>query len=179
MSSGTTISRPAADEHLPYYSRYIDLVPDGDLVTLLGSQISETAAMLRSTPPDREEYAYAPGKWTIKDVVGHLTDIERVFSYRALSIGRNDPSQLANFDENAAVRAANYARLPLAALLAEFEAVRRATIHLAKNLAPEAMANRGIANGAVITPRALFYIIAGHERHHVAILRERYGVAMP
>lgn len=176
MNSGISIARPAPDEHLPYYSRYIDLVPNADLVTLLGEQISETVSTLSRTPPDREDYAYAPGKWTIKDVVGHLTDIERVFSYRALSIGRNDPSPLPNFDEQAAVPAAQYSRLPLAALLAEFEAVRNATIYLARHLDAGALLNRGLANGAVITPRALLYIIAGHERHHFAMLRERYGV---
>jgi hypothetical protein len=176
MTTNPTIARPQADEHLPYYSKYIDRVPDGDLVAMLREQLMDTVALLRKVPKDREDYAYGPGKWTIKEVVGHVIDTERVMAYRALSVGRNDPVNLPSFDENAWVPAANFGRLSLAELVEELEVVRAATIQLAKHLDPKALVNRGTANGAVVTPRALFYIIAGHERHHVALFRERYGL---
>ena len=171
-----TIARPQADEHIPYYSKYIDRVPDGDLIAMLREQVMDTIGMLRKVPADREDYAYAPGKWSIKEVVGHIIDTERVMSYRALSIARDDPANLPGFDENAWVPAANFSRLTLGQLLEELEVVRASTIQLAKHLDAKALANRGSANGAAVTPRALFYIIAGHERHHVALFRERYGL---
>jgi hypothetical protein len=176
MSATLTIPRPQADEHLPYYSKYIDRVPDGDLVALLREQLMDTVALLQTVPRDREDYAYAPGKWTIKEVVGHMIDTERVMGYRALSIGRGDSANLPGFDENAWVPAANFGRRALADLLDDFQVVRAGSIHLARSLDDAALVRRGQANGAAVTPRALFYIIAGHERHHVALFRERYGL---
>jgi hypothetical protein len=151
-------------------------VPDGDLVVMLREQLMDTVALLQAVPKDREDFAYAPGEWTIKEVVGHMIDTERVMGYRALSIGRGDPANLPGFDENAWVPAANFSRRTLAELLEEFQIVRAATIHLAKSLDDAALMRRGEANSAAVTPRALFYIIAGHERHHVALFRERYGL---
>ena len=176
MTTNLTIARPQADEHLPYYSKYIDRVPDGDLVSMLREQLMDTVTLLQKVPKEREDFAYAPGKWTIKEVVGHIIDTERVMSYRALTIAREDPVNLPGFDENAWVPAANFGRRTLADLLEELQIVRAATIQLAKHLDAKALAHRGNANGAVVTPRALFYIIAGHERHHVALFRERYGL---
>jgi hypothetical protein len=170
----TTIERPQTDEHSPYYSKYIDRVPDGDLVSLLREQLMETVALLRDVSPAQAEYAYAPGKWSIKEVVGHMIDTERVMSYRALRIARNDKTDLPGFDENVFVANANFGSRTLGDLLEEFQVVRAATIHLAKHLDAEAAMRRGSANGHVVTPRALLYIIAGHERHHGALLRERY-----
>ncbi len=169
-----TIPRPKADEHSPYYSKYIDRVPEGDLVSLLRDQIVETVTLLRSVTPDREEYAYAPGKWTIKEVVGHIMDVERVMGYRALWFARSDVSPLPGFDENAWVPAANFGARRLADLTEELQIVRASTVYFAKGLDADVLARRGVANGQPVSVRALLYIIAGHERHHLALLRERY-----
>lgn len=171
--SGQTIARPNADEHSPYYAKYITQVPEGDLVSMLREQLMETAALLRGVG-DRADYAYAPGKWTIKEVVGHVSDVERVMSYRALRIARNDKTNLPGFDENAFVANASFGRRTVDDLVEELQVVRAATIHLAKHLDADELARRGTANGHEISVRALFYIIAGHERHHVALLRDRY-----
>jgi hypothetical protein len=171
--SAISIARPQADEHSPYYSKYISLVPQGDLVSMLREQLMGTVALLGNVG-DRADFAYAPGKWTVKEVIGHLSDTERIMSYRALRIARADTTNLAGFDENAFVANANFGRRAIADLVEEFQVVRAATIHLAKGLDAEELARRGSANGHEITARALFYIIAGHERHHVGLLREKY-----
>ena len=175
MNSTTTqsIARPHADEHSPYYAKYIEQVPDGDLISMLREQLMETVALLRNVG-DRADYAYAPGKWTTKEVIGHISDVERVMSYRALRIARDDKTNLPGFDENAFVANANFGRRTVDDLLEELQVVRAATIHLAKHLDADELARRGTANGNEITVRALLYIIAGHERHHATLLREKY-----
>ena len=174
MTTLSTIQRPTADEYFEYYGKYIALVPDGDLLALLQTQNAETAAILASITPAKADFAYAPGKWTIKEVVGHLCDAERVFAYRAMRFGRADATALASFDENTYVPAGKFGQRSLAELVEEFRAIRSATIHLAKHFDAEASARQGTASGHPISVRALLYIIAGHERHHVALLRERY-----
>ena len=179
------IARPRQDEYISYYQKYITLVPDGDLVETLRAQIAETLSLVRSIPEDRGAHRYAPGKWSIKEVVGHMSDVERVMTYRALRIARADTTPLPGFDENAWVPAGNFGARSLASLAHELEAVRRATVAFFQTLDAESAARRGSANNAPISARALAYIIAGHERHHVGILRERYlaqavpGVARP
>ena len=172
----TTIPRPRADEHAPYYSRYIALVPDGDLVEMLRSQQLDTMRLLRPLSDERARHAYAPDKWTVKEVVGHLSDAERIFAYRALRFARADAQGLTGFDENAYVPAGRFNERTIGDLLDELAAVRAATIHLFRHLDDEALARRGAANNNPITVRAIAYVIAGHERHHVTILRERYRV---
>jgi uncharacterized damage-inducible protein DinB len=177
MSNATTavpIARPQTDEYTPYYGKYISLVPDGDLVEILRTQIGETLSLLRAIPEERASYRYAPGKWSIKEVVGHMADVERIMTYRALRIARGDATPLPGFDENAYVPAANFDARPLASLAHEFQEVRRATLAFFETLEPEAAARRGSANNNEISTRALAYIVAGHERHHVSILKERY-----
>jgi hypothetical protein len=168
------IARPETSEYIPYYGKYIALVPDGDLVDTLRGQIGETLSLLRTIPEERASYRYAPGKWSIKEVVGHLADVERIMTYRALRIARGDSTPMPGFDENAYVPAGNFEARPLASLAHEFEQVRAATVAFLETLEPVAAARRGTANNAEISARALAYIIAGHERHHVAILKERY-----
>jgi len=168
------IPRPGADEHIDYYARYIAKVPDGDLISMLREQAVETMNLMQDLPPAKADYAYAPGKWTVKQVVGHVTDAERIFGYRALRFARQDPTELPGFDENAYVDHANFNDRTLIDLLDEFQVVRASTIQFAKNLDPAAYERRGSANGNPISVRALLYIIAGHERHHVELLRERY-----
>jgi uncharacterized damage-inducible protein DinB len=167
-------SRPAEGEFAPFAARYIDRVPDGDIVATLGSQLDTTLALFRAIPKERAGYAYATGKWTVREVVGHVADTERVLAYRALRIARGDATPLPGFDENAYVSHAGFDARALHDLLAELEAVRRATMTLARGLPPGAWTRRGTADGAQYTVRGLLFMIAGHELHHRAILEERY-----
>ena len=173
--STVTVARPGADEHSPYYGKYIERVPDGDLVALLREQILETAALLRRSS-DRADFAYGPGKWTVKQVVGHLADVERVMAYRALWIARADQTPLPGFDENAWVDNARFQSRTLDDLVEELEVVRASSVQLASHLDADEFARRGTSNGNPMSVRALFYIIAGHERHHLALFGERYGL---
>lgn len=168
--------RPAPDEFAPYYAPYIERVPEGGLVGILERQVEGTRRLLAGLSEEGAEHAYAPGKWTIKEVVGHITDTERVFSYRALRIGRGDTTELPGFDENLYVPAGTFGARTLASLIAEFEAVRQATVWLLGTLPPEAWLRRGVASGHTTSVRALACNIAGHELHHRAILEERYLV---
>jgi hypothetical protein len=170
-------TRPDAGEYDPYYWKYIDLVPDGDIVTILRSQIEHTLALLRHVSEEKAGESYAPGKWTIKEVIGHLTDTERVFAYRALCIGRNDKTPLPGFEQDDYVANTNTNARTFASLLEELSAVRSATVHLFRHFTQTEWQRRGTANQKEITTRALAYNIAGHELHHVGILKTRYTVS--
>jgi hypothetical protein len=174
VAAAMPITRPQQDEYVSYYHKYITLVPEGDLVETLRTQITDTLSLLGSIPESRGSHRYAPGKWSIKEVVGHMADVERVMTYRALRIARADATPLPGFDENAWVPAANFESRTLASLAHELHEVRRATVAFFETLEPEAATRRGTANNSPISARALAYIIAGHERHHVGILSERY-----
>ena len=167
-------TRPESNEYVPYYGKYVALVPDGDLAEILSRQIDATMALLSPLPEQRAAFAYARGKWTIKDVVGHLTDSERVFSYRALRIGRNDKTPLPGFEQDDYVACANFNDRILSSLLEEFASVRKATVQLFRSFGDKEWLRRGTANGYEITALALGYIVAGHELHHVEVLRTRY-----
>ena len=174
--TAAAIPRPAAAEYDPYYGRYIDKVPEGDLLRTLEDQARETQALLAGLSDAKALHRYAPGKWSIKEVIGHVADTERVYSYRALRFARADATSLPGFDENAWVPAGDFDARPLADLAAELDAVRRATLALFRGLDAAALARRGTANDAAVSVRAIAWIIAGHERHHVALLHERYKV---
>jgi uncharacterized damage-inducible protein DinB len=168
------IPRPDASEYLEYYGKYIDKVPDGDLLQTLRDQLDETLALVRGLDEAQGGHAYAPGKWSIRGVLNHLIDAERIFAYRALRISRGDATPLASFDENAYADAANADARTLADLAEEMEHVRLANLALFRSLGDQALARRGTASGGEVSVRALAWIIAGHERHHVALLHERY-----
>lgn len=168
------IPRPDAGEYASSYSSYLSRVPDGDLLRTLESQRRETQQLLAGLSEQQARHRYAPGKWSIKEVIGHVADAERVFCYRALTFARGGAQALPGFDEQAWAPAGKFDSRSLADLAAELDAVRRATIALFSGLPRETMAHRGVANNNPVTVRALAWIIAGHERHHVAILRERY-----
>ena len=170
----TTRLRPKADEYLPYYDRYISKVEEGEITDILSRQIEVTLDLLRSIPESRGGHRYGPGKWSIREVIAHIIDAERIFAYRALRVARGDTTPLASFDENAYTPMSGAEQRTIADLAEELEAVRRATTLLYAHLGDEALGRRGTASNATITPRALAYIIAGHELHHVQILRERY-----
>jgi DinB family protein len=170
------VPRPGATEYAPYYGRYIDKVPEGDLLRTLESQARETQSLLSGLSEAKALHRYAPGKWSIKEVVGHVTDAERVFSYRALRFARADKTALPGFDENAWVPPANFDARSLKDLAAELDAVRRATVALFRGFDAAALARSGTASDNLVSVRAIAWIIAGHERHHVGLLHERYGV---
>ena len=166
--------RPRADEHLDYYSRYIDRVPDGDIIEILKRDTVQTFEFLRSIPESKFDFKYGPDKWTVRQVVGHLADGERVFQYRAWRFSRADTTPVPGFEENDYVANGPFTRVTMPDLIGEFESLRRASIHLFENLDEEAMSRRGMANNAEVSVRAIAYIIAGHVSHHIQVLKERY-----
>jgi uncharacterized damage-inducible protein DinB len=170
-------TRPDPSEYDAYFGKYIGLVPDGDIVSILSSQLENTLALLRTVPEEKAGHAYASGKWSIKEVVGHVIDTERIFGYRALRIGRNDKTPLAGFEQDDYVANSNFNARTLGSLMEEFAAVRRANVQLFKHFTDDEWQRRGTANEREISTRALAYNIAGHELHHVAALKSRYLVA--
>ena len=168
--------RPEPSEYAPFYAGYVAKVPDGDLIGVLEANLEEFSRTLGALAEVRGGFAYAPGKWTLKEVIGHVADGERVFSYRALRIARGDQTPLPGFEEKDWVPNAGCAGRTLADLLGELRAVRAGTLALFRHLPPEAATRLGTASDATVSVRALAWIIAGHERHHLAIIRERYLV---
>jgi hypothetical protein len=166
--------KPQPDEYNSYYQRYISLVPAGDIVQTLAAQFDQTRALFTSVPENRGSYRCAPDKWSIKEVLGHMIDTERIFAYRALRIARGDQTPLPGFEQNDYVPNAGSDRISLASLLDEFAALRRANTLMFEHLPPEACTRRGTASNNPISVRAIAWIIAGHELHHCAVLREKY-----
>jgi uncharacterized damage-inducible protein DinB len=167
-------TRPESSEHVPYYATYIARVPNGDIVRQLTTQIADTNALLGSLSESQAAHRYAEGKWSIREVVGHLCDTERVFTYRAMRFARSDSTPVPGFDENHYVAHGRFDSRTLSNLAGEFRAVRAATIAFFDGLTNDDWPLRGVANGNGITVRALAWIAAGHELHHVHILRTRY-----
>ncbi|MFO0962495.1 MAG: GNAT family N-acetyltransferase [Phycisphaerales bacterium] len=165
-----------AREYAPYYERYVSQVPPGEVIGILEREGERTRATLARIGEGSSLTLHPPYTWTARQVVGHLSDAERVFSYRLLRIARGDATPLPGFDENAYMAVADFDRIPLATLAQEFAQVRAATLSLLRGLAPEAWPRRGTASGGPLTVRAAAAIIAGHEQHHMAIVRRRWGV---
>ena len=173
-TSSRLASPPPTDEYLAYYQKYIDQVPAGDVLDTMEGQLADTVALLDRFGEARAGHRYEPGKWSVREVVGHVADAERIFVYRALCASRGEAGALPGFDENAYVDEAGFDARTLNSLLGELTAVRRATLSLFRNLTEEQLARRVSANRSPVTPRALAWIIAGHERHHARLLAERY-----
>jgi hypothetical protein len=169
-----TIGKPDETEYLPYYGKYVALVEGGDILAALSHQLDETLALLRGIPEAQAGFRYAPGKWSIKELVGHVIDGERIFAYRALRFARNDRTPVPGYEQDDYIREAVFDDCALSALAAEFESVRHASLFLFKHLHEEAWTRRGTANESEVSVRALAYIIAGHELHHREILRSKY-----
>ena len=168
------VTRPASDEYAQFYANYVSLVPDGDILKALARQKAATAKLLGGIGARKAGYRYAPEKWSIKGVVGHVVDAERVFAYRALSIGRGDPAPLPGFDEKAWAGTSNFDDRPFTDLVNEYQLVRETTLALLRGLPAQAWARRGTASNYPVTVRALAWIIAGHELHHIRVLKDRY-----
>jgi hypothetical protein len=169
--------RPADDEVPPWFRSYVALVPGEDPLNALSDQADALAAVAAEVPPDRESWAYASGKWTVRQVFGHLVDAERVLGFRAFCFGRGEAAALPAFDEDAYVERSHSADVPLSEHLAEFRLLREANLLMLRRLDDAAWSRRGIASGATISVRALAFGLAGHLRHHLAVLAERYGIS--
>jgi hypothetical protein len=172
-----SITRPASDEAAPFYHGYIAKVVDGNFGEQLTEQLREIEHLFEHVTDKDALARYADGKWSVKEILGHLSDVERIFSYRLLRISRGDATPLPGFDENAYVPAGKFDERPLPMLLTELRAVRLSTIALLEGLPPEAWNRWGESNGNPVTARALAYIIVGHVAHHLGVLRDRYGLS--
>ncbi|EKN69769.1 hypothetical protein BABA_08256 [Neobacillus bataviensis LMG 21833] len=168
------LQRPLENEYPEYYVPYVNLVSDSDLLSILKENLAETVALFEGLSEEDGHYRYASGKWSIKEVLGHMTDTERIMSYRLLRVGRGDQTPLAGFDENDYIKGSQIDQLSNKVILEDFKAVRNATITLIQNMADEPWGRKGFANGTEITTRAIAYIIAGHAIHHGNIIKERY-----
>jgi hypothetical protein len=179
MATATApVPRPIAGEYNEYYERYISLVDSTDVLGILANQGQRFREVLGRLSDTQGNFAYAPGKWSIKEVVGHVVDTERIFSYRALRIGRGDQTPIEGFEQDDYIRNGGFGQHSLSDLLAEHAAVRSATLALFRLFDQAAWVRRGTANNKEISVRALAYIAAGHERHHQGILQEKYLSAL-
>jgi hypothetical protein len=169
-----TIPRPEPGEYPAHCERYISLIAGPDILGTLDSQRRQMLLLLSGRDESNGDLRYAPDKWSAKEVLGHVCDTERIFAYRALRIARGDQTPIEGFEQDDYVKNGPFARVPLAEIIEDYIAVRRATLTLLRNLDAAAWARRGIANKNEITVRALAYLIAGHELHHRRILEEKY-----
>jgi len=174
-----TQNRPQKGDYALYYEKYIALVPSGDFLEILKGQQRELTRLLTPLTDQQAEFRYAPGKWSIKEVLGHINDAERIFAYRLLRIARGDQTPLPGFEQDNYIEPGNFSARKLADLLHEFSTVREATVSLVNSLDDAAWLRRGMASQKEITVTALAFVIAGHERHHRIILEERYLPALP
>ncbi|HEX8154793.1 MAG TPA: DinB family protein [Thermoanaerobaculia bacterium] len=166
--------RPESDEYNAAYASYVDRVPETDVVAAMQQQTAETLAVFATIDEARAGHRYAPDKWSIRQLAGHIGDAERAFAYRLWAISRGDEQNLPGFDENPYVEHGQYDAWTFAEAVECFATLRRSSLLMVKNLPAAAWDRRGRANGWPITARALAYCMVGHERHHLAILRERY-----
>jgi hypothetical protein len=170
------MTRPLESEYAPFYRGYVAHVSEEEILPALRSQLDELDVLLGRVTPERETYSYAEGKWSIRELAGHLIDAERVFGYRAFCIARGETRNLPGFDENQYMLSAPYHQIDLEDLLSELRLVRLANIAMLRNLDDQAWMRLGTANDAQVSVRALAFIMAGHVRHHMGVLRERYQV---
>jgi hypothetical protein len=171
------ISRPESQEAAVPFQRYITKVPTENIGAQLAEQLREVEQVFETVTDQDARFRYAEGKWSMKEIIGHLCDAERIFSYRLLRIARGDATPLPGFDENAYVPAARFDDRPLPMLLTEFRAIRMSTMSLVEGLPANGWSLWGEASGNPVTARALAYIIVGHVAHHLGVLRERYGLS--
>jgi hypothetical protein len=174
IQNQTAMSRPLADEYESYYQRYIDMVPGEDIIENLRELQESTKNFFTAIPPEKENYAYSEGKWTVKEVFGHIIDTERIFAYRALRFARNDASALPGFDQDTYVLNGGFQERTMFSLIEEYNCMRASNIVLYQSFPNEVLTRKGNANGKFVSVRAIMYMTAGHEIHHLNVLRERY-----
>jgi uncharacterized damage-inducible protein DinB len=174
-----TQKRPQQGDYALFYQKYVALVPSGDFLEILQEQQRDLIRLFSPLSEQQAEFRYAAGKWSIKEVLGHINDAERIFSYRLLRIARGDRTPLASFDQEPYIQTGNFSDRKLQDLLHEFSTVREATVSLIRSLDDAAWLRRGVASQKEVSVLALAFVIAGHERHHRVILEERYLPAIP
>ncbi len=167
------MKRPQPDEYNAFYQTYIDKVSD-DVLSELKDQLESLTAFLKSIPPEKANYAYAEGKWTIKEVLGHMIDNERIMTYRLLRFARNDASPLPGYEEKDYIANSHFKTQDFHLLIEEMETLRKANMYLFNSLTEEELQRRGVANNTVLSVRAVLFVLAGHLKHHVGVLKERY-----
>jgi len=165
--------RPNVNEYPEYYHAYIELVPGENAIKYLEKQILDLQSFI-SEIEELENHTYSPDKWTIKEVIGHITDAERVFGYRAMRFARGDENSLPGFDENLYVKAANFSNRTLRDISHEFSMMRHANLHLFRSFTTEELDKIGIANNNKISVRSLIFAIGGHVEHHIDVIKKRY-----
>jgi hypothetical protein len=168
--------RPDPDEYAPFFAGYVSLVPETEVLSVLAGQPAEVRGVAASIPEGRETFRYAPGKWSIRELLGHVGDAERVFGYRAFCVSRGEKAPLPGFDESEYIAESGYDELKVVEIAEDFAALRASNLAVLDRLAPGRWSNVGVANGKRVSLRALAYIMAGHVRHHLAVLKARYGV---
>jgi hypothetical protein len=166
--------RPNPGDYAPFFERYIQLIEGEDILKILNDQNKKTQDILNSFSEHKGNYRYAEGKWTVKEVVGHLLDSERVFAYRALCIARGEKKSLPGYEQDDYVKEGNFNRRELFDLNYEFRLLRESNLLLFRSFSPEMMQRKGFANESTVSVIALMYIIAGHEKHHMNVLKEKY-----
>ncbi|MDQ0192827.1 DinB family protein [Paenibacillus wynnii] len=166
--------RPSKEEYNAYYESYVKLVPNGDIHDILTQSLKSTITVLSNVVEERANYRYAEGKWSLKEVLGHITDNERIMTYRLLRIARGDKTPLAGYDQDVLNSGTSLDKCPMANLLEDYTAVRRATLTLLRGLSEEAWSRRGIVNDSESSAKAWAYIISGHEIHHMNVIKEKY-----
>lgn len=166
--------KPGADEYAPYYGTYVSLVPEGDVVEVMGRQLAEVEELLGGVEESRGSHTYAPGKWTIRQLTGHVVDCERIFAYRAMAIARGERQPLPGMDQDEYMAASDFDSRALADLAAEFAHARAANILMFRGLPEAAWLRRGVASEKEVTVRGLAHILVGHAAHHLNVLRARY-----
>ncbi|MEW6196829.1 MAG: DinB family protein [Bacteroidota bacterium] len=168
------MERPNKNEYAEYYHKYVEKVPQGDIVGILEDQLGAATNFFSKITEEKSKYRYAQGKWSVREVLGHIIDAERVFSYRAMRFSRNDSKPLQSFDENYYIQNSNYDSIPLQMLIEEFVSLRRTNINMFKGFTERMWFAKGIASENEVSVRALAYIMVGHAEHHIRIVRERY-----
>jgi uncharacterized damage-inducible protein DinB len=171
------MQRPSPLEYDPYYEGYVSLVPDGDIISILAAQPTELQDALMALPEEKGDFAYAEGKWTIKELLGHIIDGERIFGYRILRVSRGDATPIEGFDQEIYIENARSNTRSFGELLEEFNLVRRANLMAMNHYTDEDWSRTGVANNAAVSTRALAYIMAGHVRHHLRVLQDHYLAA--
>jgi hypothetical protein len=166
--------RPSPEEYFEFYHRYVSLAPDGDIIDILRDQLAVTQNLFSAIPEEKGDFAYAPGKWAIKEVFGHIIDVEWVFIYRAVRFARGDQTPLPGIDQDDMMTGANFVERSMKNLVDEFRYLRLAGINFFDSLSEEILDRSGQASDCTFTVRSIPYIIAGHELHHVRVLHERY-----
>jgi len=172
----STLPRPAAGEYAEYYAGYVNEVPDGDILEILRDQLGDTLALLQRVPEDRETFRYAEGKWSLREVIGHLVDTEWLFAFRALAMAREEGVDLPGMDQDAWVASGGADEQSLDSLCGQWAALRRATVYLFSTMSEAQGARSGVASGNSFTVRSFAWIIAGHELWHRGLIERHYMV---